>query len=464
MLKQIKAFSLILCCFGYFWLEAKELDLEKGEEAEIKTQVFQNFDKISGQDMESFGSGIAAIERLRNSREDNIPESLIPLNEIFNELSHRVRTDPNPDNIDIILLLDANGKTQTLAIMYFLRELENALRNSANKDFPGTDLKLFSVIDSFVGEGGGAIPAAVCALGRMRVDEAIEIVRQIPSELLCPKSLYDCCGCCLGFRSFTKAAVSAYVEKPELIDEDNSKWISLYYNAFKPGRKYNEYFHRLYGASSISDLRSSFETVSLKRDSSSISRIVSETISTRDKEAKSNIKRLGITEFLSTAESLLTDISGVEGKISGDSEDDILSAARALGELKIILHNAMNGKYATVTNLRDHIIQKLELPRDTLIISVMSDTSNGSIIIPTFTYSIKVAPNGKKIINMNYKITIPRYFYTPSKNEIESYDESVWNSVKSVFPMDDADTNISKATEMFMGFLDNCNKRVLEDF
>ncbi len=463
MLKLIKAFSLILCYTTCFYVESEELGAEKGEEAKIKTQVSQNFDEISGQNMESFNSGIAAVERLRRdqSRGLIIPESLVPLSETFDELSHQVETDENPDNIDIILLLDANGKTQTLALMYFLRELENTLKISANRDFPGSDLKLFSVIDSFVGEGGGAIPAAICALGMMSMDEAIEIVRRIPSKILCPKSLYTCCGCCIGFRNFTKAAVSAYVDKPELIDEYNPEWVSLYYDAFKKGRTYNECFHKLYSSSSISDLKSSFETISFNKSSPSISGIVSESISTRDKEAKSSIKRLGVTEILSTAETLLTDVKYI--KKESEKNKVTSSIEKALGELKIILHKSSSEKCATISSLRDHIVQRSDIPRDTVVISLTSDTCDESVIVPTFNYNITIGGNGKKIINMNYKIALPKYLYTPKKKEIESYAKSVHDSVKSVFPENEKGTNISRATEMFIEFLDKCNKRVLEE-
>ncbi len=463
MLKLVKAFSLILCYTTCFYVESEELGAQKGEEAEIKTQVSQNFDEISGQNMESFNSGIAAVERLRKDRSKNIiiPESLVPLSETFDELSHQVETDENPDNIDIILLLDANGKTQTLALMYFLRELENALKTLANRDFPETNLKLFSVIDSFVGEGGGAIPAAICALGMMSMDEAIEIVRRIPSKILCPKSLYTCCGCCIGFRNFTKAAVSAYVDKPELIDEYNPEWVSLYYDAFKKGRTYNECFHKLYGSSSISDLKSSFETISFNKNSPSILGIVSESISTRDKEAKSRIKRLGVTEILSTAETLLTDVKYI--KKESEKNKVASSIEKALGELKIILHKSSSEK-ATISSLRDHIVQRVDIPRNTIIISIMSDTCDEAVIIPTFNYNIRSYENGKKIINLNYKISIPKYLYSPKKKEIESYNKSVHDSVRSVFPENERNTNISRATEMFIEFLDKCNRRILEEF
>lgn len=463
MLKSVKAFSLILCCSSFISLDSKELEMPKGGESEFKTQVSQKFDEISGQSIEVFNSGIAAMERLKSSRDEAIPESLIPLNETLNELSYQVETDPNPDNIDIILLLDANGKTQTLALMYFLRELENALKISANKSFPGSDLKLFSVIDSFVGEGSGAIPAAVCALGTMTIDEAIKIVQKIPSELLYPKSLYGCCGCCFSCRNFTKAAVSAYLEKPELIDEDNSQWISLYYNAFKPGRKYDEGFRKLYGVNSISDLKSSFETISLNKNSSSIAEIVSHTISSRDREARSSIKRMGLTEILLTAESSLTAISDIKEEKS-EKNEELSSAVKCLSELKIVLHQSANEKNINITGLRKHIMQKIVIPRDMLIISVMSDTCREPIMIPTFSYNIRATNNGKKIINMNYKIAIPEYLYTPKKKEIESYDESVHDSVRSVFPESSKETNISKATEKLVEFLNKCNDRVLAEF
>ena len=460
MLKSKKAFFLILCCSTCFCSEAKELETQKGEETEFNNQISQNFDQISGQNMDSFSSGMAAVERLRKDQNKNmiVPESLVPLNEIFNELSYQVENDENPDNIDIILLLDANGKTQTLALMYFLRELENALQDSANEKFPGTDLKLFSVIDSFVGEGGGAIPAAVCALGAMTVGDAIRIVKQIPSKILYPKSLYDCCGCCIGFRNFTKAVVSAYMDNPELIDEDSSEWISLYYDAFNPSRKYNECFRKLFGTSSFSDLKSSFETISLKKNPS-ISGAVSGAISDRDNEARSSVKRLGVTEILSTAESLLTDVRDIKK----EENKDLSSVIKSLGEFKILLHKASDVKQATITDFREHIMQRVDVPRDMLIISIMSDTCDSSVIIPTFSYSIKSCNNEKKIINLNYKIAVPKYFYTPPKGEVKRYDRSVYDTVKSIFP-NEKDTNISKATEMFIRFLDKCNKRVLEEF
>jgi len=463
MLKLVKAFSLILYCSSFISLNSKELEIPKGEEFKFETQFSQKFDKINGQSVEVFHSGIAGVERLKNSRDDVISNILRPLNETLESFSSQVEKDNNPDNIDIILLLDANGKTQTLALMYFLRELENALKVSANKNFPGSDLKLFSVIDSFVGEGSGAIPAAVCSLGEMTMNDAIKIVQKIPSELLYPKSLYGCCNCCFSCRNFTKAVVSAYLEKPELIDEDNAQWISLYYNAFKPGRKYDEGFRKLYGASSISDLKSSFETISLNKNSSSIAGIVSHTISTRDGESRSCIKRLGLTEILSTAESSLTAISDIKDKKSENS-DKISSAVKCLSELKIVLHQSANEKSINITGLRKHIMQKIIIPRNMLIISVMSDTCEGSTIIPTFNYNIRATNNGKKIINMNYKIAIPKYLYTPKKKEIESYYKSVCDSVKSIFPENSRKTNISMATEKLEGFLNKCNNRVLKEF
>lgn len=451
MLKILAAFALIFSsvCFE---LEAEELKLRKGEDNDIKIQVSQKFDQISDQDLESFDSGIAAVRRFENSRSRNkIPDSLIQLNDLFTNLSKQVRESEIPDNIDIFMLIDANGKTQTLTLMSFIAKIENAIR----KNF--SDFCLFYAIDSFVGEGGGAIPAAIGALGECKMEDCISVVQAMPSKLLYPESLYGCCGCFIGFKNFAKATASAYFSTPELINEDSSEFGSLYYDSFDPNRNFGKCLIKLFGANFISDLKSSFETISLIK-SSSIIEIVSATIRNRDAEAQARFKRLGAVEVLSAAELALTTAS--EFDENEESANRMRSAMQTLSEFKILKNESNEKLHATISDLRDCIMNNMDIARDTILISLKADTYSGPVLIPSLSYNITSARNGKKILNINYRFAIPKWLYSESNKESDEYMSAIANCMKTIF---EKETNISQATEMLVNFISTCHERVLAE-
>ncbi|MDR1391167.1 MAG: hypothetical protein LBI95_02245 [Holosporales bacterium] len=465
-IKEIITLFLLLPC-GVFGSSTEESS-EENFASNSSFREIVNFSSLSSStdlpNAKDFDDGIASLKRISTfiKKPEKVPRNLRLLNKTFKKLVKRMKTSNRPDDIDIIFLLDANGKTQTITIMKFLAEIENKLSISAKKNLPDVNLKLFATIDSFVAAGSAAIPAAIAALGRLSQEEAIGYVSTIPIKMIFPKSLDECCSCCRCFRSFGKSVISAYFDKPEIINEESPDWCSLIYDAFNFHKGGGLGLLKLFEGSSIEDLRTSLEVLSLS-NGRVISEIVSGAISARDKDAKSNVKRVIVSEILSSAEDALAIKSKIDEKKPSLEAPE--SAVDKLKNMKVVLNTPKNNTSGTLLELREILMRRSNIPRDMLVVNILADTFRGDVFVPSFSYEVKRTKNKKKIINMNYRFAIPHYLYTPAQDQIDTFRSAINSGVKSIFPGKfDHKTNISTATKMLINFLNACNFRVLEEF
>ena len=461
--KAIYLFSLLLCISAGTAEEFLQSALGDNRVNNFKDSIIKT-GNLSLPITADFESGVAGLKRVLNLNEisDKIPNNLVELHESFKSLTEKVKSGEKPDDIDIAFLIDANGKTQSLVLMQFLANIENRLIAYANKKYPNVDIKLASVVDAFFAAGSGAIPAAIGALGAMTQEEAIKYVEQMPTKMLYPKAAGRLLNC-FGFLGSTgAAAVSAYFSNPVLIDQDSEDWDSLTYDSFDFVKSGGKSFLELFGSNSVEDLKSALEIVSLS-DSESISGLVSGAISARDNDAKSKVKRLAVTEVLSIAENALTIAS--DAKQDATFSEKVTSAIDDISNINVLLKRSTGKEYGTISYLRDILLKNMDIARDMVILNMSADTFSGKVLVPSFSYDVKLARNGKKIINLNYRFAIPDYLYNPKKTQQELFDSVILKGAQSVFPKEMAGrkTNISIATGMLIDFLSECNSRVLKE-
>ena len=138
-------------------------------------------------------------------------------------------------------------------------------------------------------------------------------------------------------------------------------------------------------------------------------------------------------------------------------------ASRGIEQMSMVLKKSSNKRYGTITKLKESLINRVDIPRDTLVLSVTADTFSGKIIVPSFSYDVKQTDDGKYIVNLNYRFAIPSMFYDPKRGELEAFQSAIDTCVNSVFPSRASRrTNVSMATEMLIEFLNGCNDRVIQ--
>lgn len=396
-----------------------------------------------------------------------IPESLKPLSEVLNSISDKVTGNDLPDIIDIIFLLEGCGKTHAMVITEFLSVIEDRLAAYSEARFPGINLKLSAVVDAFVGAGSGAIPAAVAAVGNLYLRESIPTLRLMNSTPLVPKSIGNFCGFFGNCRKTSHAVASAYFDKSYVAtDEDNNNWNSLTYDAFNFQKRGGKGLIELFGSASTADLQSSLEVVSLA-NSDSIIDLVLGSLSAKDSDAKSRFKKLALAETFNTAADILTVASDVKNDDSFTKNAE--EAISAIEKVQVVLKKSDDKKSGTISEFREKLISRQDIPRDLIVVSISADTSDKKIIIPSFGFTVKHTANAKNIINMNYRFAIPSYLYNPKPSETHDYENILSASVSSVFTKNKQndfakkDSKVALASEMLINFLGTCNNRVLDE-
>ncbi len=429
------------------------------EDASKESLTFETTSPLNQAD---FDNGTAALKRVVsiNGFSGKVPYNLVELDEAFKSLIIKIHADEKPDNIDLILLVDTNGKTQTAAAMRFLANLENALINHTKERFPSLKMNLACVFDSFVASGSGIIPAAIGALGGTNFEEALTHVWDMPSKMLYPKNIKSCLDCCGCLRGTAGAIVSAYFVVPEIVSEDSPDYNSLTYDAFDFSNEGCKKLVELFGSHTTHDLKSSLEIISLY-DSESIVALIFGAISSRDEDSVSRVKRVVVSEAFSSAQGILEATSQV-------SNDHLIAEksrkmAHDIEQFNVLFKKSLHKKYGSLSELRDSLKKRTNIARDMVILNLSADTFTGRIMVPSFSYDVKRTRNGKNIINLNYRFAIPSHLYDPKKDEAGLVCSIVDTGVNSVFPHENARiTNISTATGLLIKFLDECNDKVLQ--
>lgn len=406
-----------------------------------------------------FEEGVAAVKRAMriNNIQSNIPKNLVNLNEAFNTLSQKIHANDKPDNVDMVLLVDTNGKTQAASATRFLANLENELIGYVKSKNPDIDLKLACLFDSFVAAGSGAVPAATGALGEITQESVLNHIWDMPSKMIYPKSanfFLKCCGCA---GNTAESIVSAYFSQPILVERESSDWDSLIYDAFDFKKSGCKNLIDIFSSNTTHDLKSSLEIITL-HDSESIIELVFGAILARDNDAKSSVKRVAIAELLSGAQGLLHTTTFLGNKTLQAQSENLASK---LGGISLLLKQSVR-KYGNLSELKNALLKRQDLPRDMIILNISADTFPGKIMVPSFSYDIKQTDNEKTILNLNYRFAIPSHLYQPKKGDIELFKTIVENGVDSVFPFENSRrTNISTATKMLINFLNECSDKII---
>ncbi|MDR2458807.1 MAG: hypothetical protein LBD43_01790 [Holosporales bacterium] len=118
-------------------------------------------------------------------------------------LNERIQHNPREDTVDIVLILDARGKSQTMALVHFLNTLEEAIRSKTG--IPTA--RLAWIIDTVVGYRAAAIPAIAMALGDANVIETLPVVAAMQTTRIEPEDPEPrCCWhICDSVRTMTQA-------------------------------------------------------------------------------------------------------------------------------------------------------------------------------------------------------------------------------------------------------------------
>ncbi|MDR3031076.1 MAG: hypothetical protein LBU35_01670 [Holosporales bacterium] len=389
-----------------------------------------------------------------------IPSNLCEMYSALKQISYAITTDSSPDIIDIIFLLDANGKTQCVFITKFLSKLEDALEKRFAMKYPGIDFTLSFPVDAFVGSGSGAIPAALAALGKKLSPSRIDDIISMPSKLSIPK-------CCHFFRCGMKVAkdfVSAYLGKsPTAIDEDDPDWSKLIVDSFDIRKRNGAGFEKLFGSYSKSDLQSNLEVISLLT-SPCILDMVNSAIAARHLDTKKKLARVVIADTLEAASSILEPFSD-----SGNSKisQRISSANSAINSLKKINLVSLNNNpnLGSISELKSILTARSKIKRNLVIVSLTADTAreipglpSGGSITTSFSNCVKYSKNDLKIVDFNYKFAIPSYMYE------KDYGSAIDLAIAGLFPKEKTTRKESSsvvATTMLLDFLETCNEKVL---
>jgi hypothetical protein len=388
-----------------------------------------------------------------------VPRRLMQLHSTFNELKRKIHENDNPDVVDILFLLDANGKLQTLATMIFLDELGQKLRARSNIRMPGLDLELYAVVDMFVGAGTGVIPAAVAALGKP-MDQSIQTLSETQTKYTIRKTLSSFLRCCWRACNTAETIVSAYYANPqEVVNDDDSDCDELKYDRLDFAEHADEGLLRIFDTDTKYDLRTGFEAIALK-DDDSILEIVMNAIQVRDRDTGARLRRFHIGKVLGKAAEILA-LTPEESR--GEYRDKVDNAVEAMRQLQFVTKKPEGTQGGSLSELRDSLISRTQIPRDVVVVNISADTFNGSVFVPSFGSAVNYLVGQKKIVNIDFKLAIPEYMYTPQNMaQSVSHVGTLQQEVRRLFA-DNLNSGITVATRLLTDFLNACNARVLDE-
>lgn len=188
-------------------------------------------------------------------------------------------TELPPKETNVIIMLDADGKGQLMAVLGALSLLENQLRSPLSKYF-----------DGIIGVGSGSIVAAGIALGK-NLSEIGNAFKETRSQMLYYNDSGDdeLCSCC-GFGKKTLRDSSYSVYNSRFAGNYYSRVEMSPYDAFIKDAQYTQAISNLYKRKSL--LFSDLCIISSKSPKTSIHDQVLSSIKERDDAAKENCGRL----------------------------------------------------------------------------------------------------------------------------------------------------------------------------
>jgi hypothetical protein len=403
-----------------------------------------------------------------------VQSQIVELCAAFNQLTHKIMQNSSPDIIDIIFIIKADGKTQTITLTKFLKKIETLIGFKVGQRLPTIDTQSLNIkprlhhfVDTFVGESAGSILATAAALGKS-LDEVMSVLISEKSKLLVPSQLETTCACIRFFKQLLSLCLSEQFDIQMQTSEDSGNLSSLSYDQFKS----LEFLSSLFGASSTSDLRTCCETIGAMRNNDlgndNLAAINESAVRNADNNAKQNVRRATVTEVLENFMAVVPEIAKVAGASVGSVEqtraDEFLAAFQ---QLVITPKKSANRHYCPFFELRDRLINRNVIPRDLLIISLSSGTYDGELIIPRANYSVKHTLNGPQIINLDFNFVLPHELYKPQK-----YQDTlarIDKAINGVFPSD-GQTDLQNlafvqaTTQLLSDFLASCTGRTVLEF
>jgi hypothetical protein len=276
-----------------------------------------------------------------------------------------------------------------------------------------------------------------------------------------PKGLYGCCTFTRSARKAIRAGISAYTDKPNIVDEDSPDWDSLVYDSFVlPGKGHNQ-MAKLFGSYSIGDLRTCCEVVSLKHNSSNLIELVAGALKARDKDAKASIRRMALAESVKTATGILSvkDATGIDNEVF----DQAQQAVEAINKVSIVLSSREGETKGALTEFRTRLLDRTDISRNLLIVALTADTYGGEFFIPNFNSKVIQAGNDKMIVIMDYRFMLPSQLYhmkEPARTE--KFASIIETGIDNIFHRKGRESTIAMSVRFLVDFLADCNKRALE--
>ena len=449
-------------------LEEKKHKNPSGEEVfQIEQNRLKNFLIKSSSSDNLFGNILirqkvlidtTSEQRLREQekiKEKIVPRQLRKLKHEFDYLTEKIKQTDSDARMDIIVTSDANGKTQSLINTYFLSTLEELL---AKKSRDNT-LKLFVPVDAFIGAGSGAIPASIAAIGKIRLKEALPVLESIDSTLVVPKGVDACCKLFSCVKGTTQAVISAFYDTPQIVDENSRYWNSLRFDTFKFNKTGGVEFLKLFRSNTMQESKTNLGIITTAQGDKVIDLVVG-AIQNRDCDARANVKRLMVAELLSAAETIL----------QGEAENNV-SVKDVVKGLKIVSNKVEQKGSISLTTLINTLLDTKKINKNTLIISVTSDTlpaipGNLGVLSPGFSHTVisQASEGHGSIISLKYHFDVPSYLYGAIGIQSVEYGKAISEVVRSVFPNtapNSEQTNSQIATGMLVDFLVEYNKKCL---
>lgn len=405
-----------------------------------------------------------SCERLISSqlslRNISIPRELLETHQALKSILSQIEQSESPDSTDIIFLMDANGKTQSLLITKFLARLERKIQDKFSKSYPGLELALSFPVDAFVGGGSGAIPAAIAALSKGPIEDSIPILESAHSKISRPKKTCGCC--CRKVAPIIRDFISAYQgEFPLIEDEDGINFDKLIVDNFDFKKAGIPQLIDIFGGYSQQDLQSTLEVIALQNEpKSSVLDLVVSAINARFWDTEKKLKYVDVAGVFENAEFILEQ-SANKSKPAKFLNKAIESVDK-LSKLSVVSMK-QEKRYGSIKELKTVLTSNSKIKRNLILVNLTAQTATEnprilSSISTVFSSKVNYVQDELKIVNFDYRFIIPSYIYE------KNYSEAIDASIDSLFPNDDDTTQISSAktaTTMLIDFLKACNSKAL---
>ena len=370
--------------------------------------------EVEARDMETTHGRI----RASRNRVRLTPEMAAYMNAI-SRIRENVQLHPTEDETDIVLLIQARGRSQTLTVINFLAAIEEAIRRESK--IPTAMLAW--AIDSVVGARAGAIPAVMIALGQSSIGEAGAVVGPMQTVRIRHEDPEPGCCACRANRKLVaamdaqnvasrRAHSSTGTMEPRVDDEliNNTQNQTL--------------LERVIHFYSRSDFVCRCEILGTDFDDGPIEAILRAASGERRREV------MGYTELATAWLENALRITSMGGATLGN-EDVQKGADRAVDIIEQWRTPADVSGQGDFGNLRDELADGTRTTRNTVVMVLSTRAYSGGIPLICSVSRVEQARSGREVVMLNVGITIPAIISRSGRrNEVAWRD--VYSRIESV--------------------------------